>query len=113
MRTRSVPAHRYQPRLSFDERMGELWTSLMTLPDEARKTELMFLVQLGFTVKRALANGALIPSTGTNSHAMAASTKPLGQSKRFPAGLDEKDIAVESAALLDGFNLDDNPAGSA
>ena len=52
--TADSSAKRYQPRISLDPRMGELWDSLMRLPEPCRKSQLLFLLQLGFTVQKAL-----------------------------------------------------------
>lgn len=47
-------AKRIQARLSFDQKLGPLWTWLNGLPEGERRFQLMFLVQLGFEAREGL-----------------------------------------------------------
>ena len=46
---------RYQARVSIDERMGELWAHLQSVPERSRVAELIFLAQLGLVTRSGLA----------------------------------------------------------
>lgn len=50
-------AKRIQARLSFDPKLGPLWSWLNALPDGERRMQLMFLIQLGFEAREGLRTG--------------------------------------------------------
>ena len=50
-------AKRIQARLSFDPKLGPLWSWLNTLAEGERRIQLMFLIQLGFEAREGLRTG--------------------------------------------------------
>jgi len=104
---------RYQPRLSLDDRLGEVFEELMALPEELRKHELTFLVQLGFLTKKAMAHGAAnaITSTlGTPSHVAAGNQVPreaVPAPAKPAATQSAEEMAGSAVASLDGWVVED------
>ena len=71
---------RYQVRLQFDERSGELWSWLQNTPERARPNELHILIQLGLRLSRGLRDGnttLLQPMASPTSQAREATTAPV------------------------------------
>ena len=106
---------RYQPRLSFDDRMGEVFEELMSLPEELRKTELTFLVQLGFLTKKSLAQSAAM-SIAASLAAQAAAAGTGNNAKPSEPGLQDdqskrpqtaEEMAGAAVATLAGWAVDD------
>lgn len=119
-RARSRISRRYQPRLNLDVRMGEVFQDLIALPEEARKTEITFLMQLGYWTKKALGNGlpgaiASVPfaldGLATEGPAVRGADSPSAKPKL--SGLTEDESAGAAMASLQGWCVDDDAFESA
>jgi len=112
--SKSEKARRYQPRLSLDSRMGEVFEELMALPEEVRKTELTFLVQLGFLTKKALgqtAAASITAALGAPSQlsvAGQAQDREAGPPVVHPTKRSAEEMAGAAVASLQGWSVDDD-----
>lgn len=104
-------AKRYQPRISLDPRMGELWDSLMSLPEPCRKSQLLFLLQLGFTVQKALNRAVpagLTDALGTEAVPVPPASTGLVTTAHAATGARPVESALpDSLALMAHWNLED------
>lgn len=106
---------RYQPRLNLDVRLGEIFQELMALPEEARQTEIRFLMQLGYWAKKALCNGlpaaiASIPfaSGGVTSESPAVRAPDSCGAELKRGGVTAEESAGAALAFLQGWCVDDD-----
>jgi hypothetical protein len=109
----STPSRRYQPRLSFDEHDGEVFESLMEMPEEQRKSQLTFWVRLGFVAHRSLerAVGAALTGAAAAGSAMASTIEPQAPETRSPTARARSadELAGDAVAGLLDWNLEEAP----
>ena len=105
---------RYQPRLSLDDRMGEVFEELMALPEGARKAELAFLLQLGFVTKKAIGQIGAASITATLgapsrlAETVAGSGHRAGPPVAPPTRHSAEEMAEAAVASLQGWSVDDD-----
>jgi hypothetical protein len=109
--TADSSAKRYQPRISLDPRMGELWDWLMSLPEPCRKSQLLFLLQLGFTVHKALDRAVpagLTNALGTEAVALPPASSSLVATGHAATGAHPVESALpDPLTLMAHWNLED------
>lgn len=104
---KAVSPRRYQARISFDDRMGDLWNWLEALPERSRPSKLLFMMQLGFETHRTLAAHATTAMLGLKMPGGAIAV-PAGRDKAessAPAA-ESPQAAMEATLDLGGWNME-------
>lgn len=94
-------AKRIQARLSFDPKLGPLWSWLDTLPEGERRIQLMFLIQLGFEAREGLRKlGHRPPSFGAGESSADCTETERGITLVEPTSVQEAARALQSWSNL-------------
>lgn len=94
-------AKRIQARLSFDPKLGPLWSWLNALPEGERRIQLMFLIQLGFEAREGLRKvGHRPPSIGAGESGADCTETELGTTLVEPTSVQEAARALQSWSNL-------------
>jgi hypothetical protein len=103
----SRAGRRYQARLNFSDRMGEMWEWVNSLPEGSRMDQIWFHLQLGVRVGRNLQQAGAAMLTGGQVHVSetvtaspaAVTTPPVAANQSFALDDDWDPVALLGAEV--------------